>query len=183
MTNANFLRSQKTIVNLAMKNRLASMFEGHTWVEAGGLMSYSTDDLAVFRRAAVYVDKILKGIKPADLPRSTSKPIIHGCFHSESTGDLISTLIADAKNHQFMKAFLDIFAQHTGIDLRIYKRSKTAKTLWEETLEIQRLRNQVLHRGSDVPETEAVRGIEVASCLLTFVFPHAMTKLLPSSIE
>lgn len=68
ITNANLLRNQKTIVNLAMKNRLASMFEGHTWVRAGGLMSYSTDDLAVFRRAAVYVDKILKGIKPADLP-------------------------------------------------------------------------------------------------------------------
>ena len=68
VTNANLLRSQKTIVQLAMKNRLASIFEGHTWVEAGGLMSYSTDDLAVFRRAAVYVDKILKGIKPADLP-------------------------------------------------------------------------------------------------------------------
>ena len=68
ITNANLFRNQKTIVKLAMKNRLPSMFEGHTWVEAGGLMSYSTDDLAVFRRAAGYVDKILKGVKPANLP-------------------------------------------------------------------------------------------------------------------
>jgi putative ABC transport system substrate-binding protein len=52
----------------AMENRLATMFEGHTWVEQGGLMSYSADDLAAFRRAAFYVDKILKGAKPAELP-------------------------------------------------------------------------------------------------------------------
>jgi putative ABC transport system substrate-binding protein len=68
ITNANLLRNQKTIVELALKNRLASMFEGHTWVEAGGLMCYSTDDLAIFRRAAVYVDKVLKGMKPGDIP-------------------------------------------------------------------------------------------------------------------
>jgi putative ABC transport system substrate-binding protein len=68
MTSAHLLRNQKTIVDLAVRNRLASMFEGHTWVEAGGLMSYSTDDLAVFRRAAVYVDRVLKGVKPGDIP-------------------------------------------------------------------------------------------------------------------
>ena len=68
ITNANLFRYQKRIAELAMENRLASMFEGHTWVEQGGLMSYSADDLAAFRRAAFYVDKILKGAKPAELP-------------------------------------------------------------------------------------------------------------------
>ena len=47
------------------------MHEGSDYVEAGGLVSYSDDDLAVLRRAAVYVDKILKGAKPADLPVET----------------------------------------------------------------------------------------------------------------
>ena len=61
-------RYAKQIVELALKNRLPSMFEISTRVEAGGLMSYSADDAALFRRAAVYVNKILKGTKPVDLP-------------------------------------------------------------------------------------------------------------------
>jgi ABC-type uncharacterized transport system substrate-binding protein len=58
----------KRVAQLAIKNRLPSMYEGNTWVEVGGLMSYSANDIEVFRRAAFYVDKILKGTKPADLP-------------------------------------------------------------------------------------------------------------------
>ena len=68
ITNANLFLHQKRITDLALKLRLPTMFEGSTWVERGGLMSYSTDDLAVYRRIATYVDKILKGAKPADLP-------------------------------------------------------------------------------------------------------------------
>jgi putative ABC transport system substrate-binding protein len=63
-----FVRHAKQITNLAVKYRLASMFEGSEFVEAGGLMSYSGNDAETFRRAATYVDKILKGTKPADLP-------------------------------------------------------------------------------------------------------------------
>ena len=58
----------KAIADLAIKNRLPSMYERSFYVEAGGLMSYATSDDEIFRRAAVYVDKILKGTKPADLP-------------------------------------------------------------------------------------------------------------------
>ena len=63
-----FANYEKSIVDLAMKNRLPSMFEGSGWVNAGGLMSYAADSDYAWRRAAVYVDKILKGAKPADLP-------------------------------------------------------------------------------------------------------------------
>ena len=68
ITNANLFLQQKRLAELAIKNRLPSMFHGSTWVESGGLMSYATDELGAFRRAAYYVDRILKGTKPADLP-------------------------------------------------------------------------------------------------------------------
>ena len=54
-------------MDLAIKNRLPSMFERSQDAEAGGLMSYSANHADIFRRAAIYVGKILKGAKPADL--------------------------------------------------------------------------------------------------------------------
>jgi putative ABC transport system substrate-binding protein len=56
------------IVDFAAKNRLPTMFPEKLFVEAGGLMSYAPNIADNFRRAATYVDKILKGAKPADLP-------------------------------------------------------------------------------------------------------------------
>ena len=66
--NAVILRYPKQIADLAIKNRLPSIYDGSNYVEAGGLASYSTNDSESYRRAAVFVDKILKGTKPADLP-------------------------------------------------------------------------------------------------------------------
>jgi len=63
-----FNRYQKQIADLAIKNRLPSMCETSDYVEAGGLVSYSSNDADQFRRAAYYVDRILKGTKPAELP-------------------------------------------------------------------------------------------------------------------
>jgi putative tryptophan/tyrosine transport system substrate-binding protein len=61
-------RYRKQIAELAIKNRLALMYEASDWVEAGGLVSYAANDAENYRRLAMYVDKILKGTKPADLP-------------------------------------------------------------------------------------------------------------------
>jgi putative ABC transport system substrate-binding protein len=61
--------SQRTqIADLAVKNRLPVIFPQSEWVEDGGLMSYAPNSADLFRRAATYVDRILKGAKPADLP-------------------------------------------------------------------------------------------------------------------
>jgi putative tryptophan/tyrosine transport system substrate-binding protein len=68
ITSAPLFLKQKLIADLSIKNRLPTMFQGSTWVDSGGLMSYSTNDLDATRRAATYVDKILKGTKPVNLP-------------------------------------------------------------------------------------------------------------------
>ncbi len=59
---------RKALVELAVKHRLPGIYESNDFVEAGGLLSYGADLNDLYRRAATYVDKILKGAKPADLP-------------------------------------------------------------------------------------------------------------------
>jgi putative ABC transport system substrate-binding protein len=59
---------RKQLVELAVKSRLPAIYYAPEWVEDGGLMSYGVSFTDLFRRAATYVDKILKGRKPADLP-------------------------------------------------------------------------------------------------------------------
>jgi putative ABC transport system substrate-binding protein len=61
-------RLRARIVDLAAKHRLPAMYSNSEYVEAGGLMSYAADIVAMFRRAATYVDKILKRTKPSDVP-------------------------------------------------------------------------------------------------------------------
>ena len=56
------------IVNFAAKSQLPAMYGQSYYVEAGGLMSYAANFTDLYRRAATYVDKILKGAKPAELP-------------------------------------------------------------------------------------------------------------------
>ena len=70
LTIASFVLSRysKQIAELTIKNRMPSMNEVSAYVEAGGLMSYAANNADQYKRAAVYVDKILKGAKPADLP-------------------------------------------------------------------------------------------------------------------
>lgn len=59
---------KKRIVELAAKSRLAAIYPGKEFVQAGGIMSYAPNYDDLYRRAASYVDRILKGAKPADLP-------------------------------------------------------------------------------------------------------------------
>lgn len=63
-----FTEFRPQVAALAIKHGLPSMFIFKSYVQAGGLMSYGTDQAAIARRTAAYVAKILKGAKPAELP-------------------------------------------------------------------------------------------------------------------
>jgi ABC-type uncharacterized transport system substrate-binding protein len=60
--------NEKRTAGFALKSRLPSLYQSREAVDAGGLMSYGADQTDSYRRVATYVDKILKGAKPADLP-------------------------------------------------------------------------------------------------------------------
>ena len=62
------VNERKQIADLAAKSKLPAIYDERAFVDAGGLMSYGTDLAEVYRHAAIYVDKILKGAKPTDLP-------------------------------------------------------------------------------------------------------------------
>jgi ABC-type uncharacterized transport system substrate-binding protein len=61
-------RNRGTIIALALKHRISTVYPWKNYVEEGGLASYSANLLDMHRRAATYVDKILNGTKPGDLP-------------------------------------------------------------------------------------------------------------------
>ncbi|TMK76166.1 MAG: ABC transporter substrate-binding protein [Actinobacteria bacterium] len=68
LTSNMFVTERRRLVDLAAKNRLPAMYNVREFVDAGGLMAYGPNLADLYRRAAAYVDKILKGTKPGDLP-------------------------------------------------------------------------------------------------------------------
>jgi putative ABC transport system substrate-binding protein len=68
LPSARLLREHRRLVDLAAKNRLPAVYTSREFVDAGGLMAYGANLADLYRRAATYVDKVLKGAKPADLP-------------------------------------------------------------------------------------------------------------------
>jgi len=68
LRNPDIVRNRKRVADLALESRLPAIYDDRAFVEVGGLMSYGTNLAALHRRAATYVDKILKGTKPGDLP-------------------------------------------------------------------------------------------------------------------
>src|SRR3954451_7182468 len=63
-----FFGARRYFLELAVRHSIAASYDNKLIVHVGGLMSYGPDTVDMFRRSASYVDKILKGVKPADLP-------------------------------------------------------------------------------------------------------------------
>jgi len=94
-----FFTYRARIIALAAKARLPTIFSGRQFVEAGGLLSYGPNPVENFRRAAAYVDKILKGAKPRDLPieRPTRIELLINLKTAKALGLVVpSTLLARA---------------------------------------------------------------------------------------
>ena len=86
-----FNQQVRQFAELAMKHRLPSIFGIREYVEAGGLMSYGPNNVDGFRRAATYVDKILKGAKPGDLP--VEQPTTFELFINRKTAKALGLTI------------------------------------------------------------------------------------------
>jgi putative ABC transport system substrate-binding protein len=68
LASAIFISQRSQLAELAVKNRIPAVYQASEYVEAGGLMTYGASITDLFRRAATYVDRILKGAKPAEIP-------------------------------------------------------------------------------------------------------------------
>ena len=86
-----FVEHGRQIAELALKNRLLSIAPNREYAEAGGLMSYGQNQAESYRRAAVYVDKILKGAKPGSLP--VEQPTKLELFINRNTAKMLGLTI------------------------------------------------------------------------------------------
>jgi putative tryptophan/tyrosine transport system substrate-binding protein len=84
-------RSRQLIADFALERRLPSVYQERMFVQAGGLLSYAPNYADMFRRAATYVDRILKGSKPADLP--VEQPIQYELVINRRTADALGLTI------------------------------------------------------------------------------------------
>ncbi len=88
-----FFFSQRTrIAGLALKHRVPSIYGSGRYAEAGGLMSYCADNNDNFRRAGIFVDKILKGVKPGDIP--FEQPTRHYMVINLKTANLLGIKVS-----------------------------------------------------------------------------------------
>jgi hypothetical protein len=105
------------------------------------------------------------------------KPIFYGLVHTESSAELLMELAIAPKEEGLVKTMLKILAQHGGVDLCSFKRSGSAKTLWEEKKTLAGRRNAVVHRCEAATCNEAVQSIEVAEAMIEVIFPAVIAKL------
>lgn len=106
------------------------------------------------------------------------RPIVFGLVHTEGLASFITELAtAHSGMERFQKLLTEILSQFGGVDFGTYRRSGSAKALWEEIAEVQKARNAVIHRGEVVADAYADLAVGVATTLLDDVFPLVLNKL------
>jgi ABC-type uncharacterized transport system substrate-binding protein len=101
LTSVMFVNERRRLVDLAAKNRLPAVYAQREFADAGGLMSYGPNLADLFRRAATYVDRILKGTKPGDLPieQPTKFELVINLKAARSIGLTISPSVLARADH------------------------------------------------------------------------------------
>ena len=105
------------------------------------------------------------------------KPILHGLIHEESLAGFVVELVPDQRNDKFRDLLFAILSEYGGIDLRTFKRAGLAQTLWEEIVNVQKVRNALIHRAEQVATQDAQKAIDIASAVVNDLFPGVIAKL------
>ena len=106
------------------------------------------------------------------------KPIVFGLVHTEALAAFITDLTTQHTGmDRFQTILTEILARFGGVDLKVFKRADSTKTLWYEIGEVQTARNAVAHRGESVDDAKAELAIAVAETLLKNIFPQVLAKL------
>ena len=101
------------------------------------------------------------------------KPVVYGLVHSESLASIITDMvIRQTSIDRFQKLLFKILSEYGGIDLDNLKRPRSPKLLWDEMKNVQKRRNQVIHRAERVNINESKQALSVAAYVLENIFPN-----------
>jgi hypothetical protein len=119
---------------------------------------------AAFIHAAIASEVMLRGV--------VLKPILLGFIHSDSIAPFIVELaISSSGLQKFGKLLAKVFEEVSQLDLMTYVREGGTKALWQETIEVQRRRDQIMHRADTASRDEAQQAIAVATAVTEELFP------------
>ncbi|MCX5842678.1 MAG: hypothetical protein NT022_02820 [Deltaproteobacteria bacterium] len=106
------------------------------------------------------------------------KPIVYGLVHSDSAAGIITDMVIANKGYEkFRDLLFQILNEYGGIDLKKFSRPGVSKPLWDEIIDVQKKRNQIIHQANVVTSDESHHAIAVATSVLEELFPSVITKI------
>jgi hypothetical protein len=105
------------------------------------------------------------------------KPILHGLVHDDAMAAVVAELMPEQRNDRFKNLLFGILREYGGIDLHSFRRNGMAKSLWQEIEEVQRVRNEIVHRAGSATLEDATRAAVIAELILTTLYPSVLRKI------